>query len=219
LINKATQPYISSGTFVFDRDPSKSLYSIDQNIATASATIAAKGYNTLLDSDVTYVCDMTHVLGYVSWGSNDANWANYTQKANPHFNFSAKALAETYVSSSGRSFVDSNFVEPTIGWQSMIADLIGPNGVTGAKGYVFEPYTLAMANVNVLFDRWTGGKNLAESFYSASYCLGWMDVVIGDPKSKFAINGHLPVELTAFKGQFVNRKIKLEWQTATELNN
>ena len=62
----------------------------------------------------------------------------------------------------------------------MIADLI-TQGVTGAKGYVAEPYTTAVAKPDIMFDRYTRGYNLAESFYMASQLLKWRDVVIGDP--------------------------------------
>lgn len=221
LIDRGAQPYNSSGTFVFDQDPTKNgtLPVLNNRMTTARDTLVARGYSALLNTTTQYVVNQTNVLGYVSWGSNDANWSSYTQKAQPHFTWSAKALAETYVSTSGRSFADSNFVEPTTGWQSMVADLIHENGVTGVKGYVWEPYTGAMARVNVLFDRWTSGRNLAESFWSATLPLGWMDVVIGDPKSTFAGNGHLPVELVAFNGLYRNGKVELRWKTATEKNN
>ncbi|HCM73924.1 MAG TPA: hypothetical protein DIS87_07280, partial [Armatimonadetes bacterium] len=62
--------------------------------------------------------------------------------------------------------------------QSLIADLIR-GGVTGVKGYVSEPYTFAMADPQVLFDRYTRGYTLAESFYAASPILKWKDLVIG----------------------------------------
>ena len=52
---------------------------------------------------------------------------------------------------------------------------------TGVKGYVSEPYTFALAKPDILFDRYTNGMNLAESFYAASQFLKWKDVVIGDP--------------------------------------
>jgi hypothetical protein len=49
------------------------------------------------------------------------------------------------------------------------------------KGYVSEPYIFALAHPQVLWDRYTSGYDLAESFYMASAVLGWKDVVIGDP--------------------------------------
>jgi hypothetical protein len=53
--------------------------------------------------------------------------------------------------------------------------------VTGVKGYVYEPYTTALAHADILFDRYTHGYNLAESFYAASNYVHWRDIVLGDP--------------------------------------
>ena len=94
----------------------------------------------------------------------------------PHNKWVPGAIAETFVSTGGRSF---NY--GTIYGQSLIADLIR-DGVTGVKGYVYEPYLSAIAHPDLLFDRYTDGYNLAESYYMASNFLGWMDVVVGDPK-------------------------------------
>jgi uncharacterized protein (TIGR03790 family) len=220
LIDRARQPYMSAGQFVFDVDVVKGANALNIRMNTAKNTLRGRGFNVMFDSSAAYVVNQDRVLGYTSWGSNDANWSSYTQKAQPHFNWSAKALAEWYVSSSGRSFSDSNFVEPTIGWQAMSGDLVH-EGVTGVKGYVWEPYSTAMARVDYLFERWTNatGYTLAESYYIASACIGWMDVVIGDPKATFAGQGHLPVELVAFGGTMRNTEIHLHWKTATEVNN
>jgi len=108
---------------------------------------------------------------YVSWGSNGP--ADY-QITYHSLTFAARAIAETAVSSSGRTFL------PTTGGQSLIADLIS-QGVAGAKGYATEPYLDAIASPTVLFDEYTSGRNLAESFYAASRLIGWKDIVLGDP--------------------------------------
>ncbi|UCE38370.1 MAG: TIGR03790 family protein [Thermoplasmata archaeon] len=94
----------------------------------------------------------------------------------PHNDWIPGALAETYVSTGGRSF---NY--PTAYGQSLVADLIR-DGVTGVKGYVYEPFLSACAHPNILFDAYTQGFGLAESYYMASEFLSWMDVVVGDPK-------------------------------------
>ncbi|UCH89081.1 MAG: TIGR03790 family protein, partial [Thermoplasmata archaeon] len=94
----------------------------------------------------------------------------------PHNTYIPGAIAETYVSTGGRSFR-----YPTNYGQSLIADLIR-EGVTGVKGYVYEPYLQACAHPDILFDAYTEGYNLAESFYMASSWVSWMDIVIGDPK-------------------------------------
>ncbi len=222
LIDRATQPYMSNGTVYLDWDPTKTYnfyYSLLVPMMAARDTLRARGFSVSFDSTEAYITNKTSALGYMSFGSNDAYWTTSgSWKARPNFTWSAKALVETFVSSSGRTFSDSSFVEPTIGWQSMTADLIH-EGVTGVKGYVYEPYAGSMAKAHHLYGNWTNGRNLAESFYSASANLSWMDVVIGDPKATLAGNGHLPVELVAFSGLYRNNTITLNWKTATETNN
>jgi hypothetical protein len=39
----------------------------------------------------------------------------------------------------------------------------------------------AIASPTIVFDRYTSGYTLAESFYAASHFVAWEDVVIGDP--------------------------------------
>lgn len=113
-----------------------------------------------------------NLAGYFTWGNNGHGYNRDVYKTNT---FVPGALAETVVSTSGRTF--SN---PNAPGQSLIADLIAA-GVTGCKGYVSEPYVDAIAHANILFDRYTMGYTLAESFYAASFWIYWKDVVIGDP--------------------------------------
>ncbi|MFQ5910212.1 MAG: TIGR03790 family protein [Thermoplasmata archaeon] len=95
----------------------------------------------------------------------------------PHNSWVPGALAETYVSTGGRSFTYG-----TSYGQSLVADLLR-DGVTGLKGYVYEPYLGAVAHPNILFKAYTEGYTLAESFSMASeIALSWMDAIIGDPK-------------------------------------
>jgi uncharacterized protein (TIGR03790 family) len=118
-----------------------------------------------------FVAPDERLMGYASWGSNDGA---FDLGAYRRLRFHPGALAETYVSTSGRTFL------PTEGGQSLIADLI-EQGVTGVKGYVSEPYTFALAEPPILFIKYVSGSNLAESFYAASKIVRWKDVVIGDP--------------------------------------
>jgi hypothetical protein len=111
------------------------------------------------------------LCGYVSWGSNDRH---YDAGAYHALRFAPGAICETAVSTSARTFL------PTSGGQSLIADLIA-QGVTGAKGYTDEPLLQAVASPSILFDRYTRGWTLAESFYAASRFVGWEDIVLGDP--------------------------------------
>jgi hypothetical protein len=57
----------------------------------------------------------------------------------------------------------------------------GAQGITGVKGYTDEPLLTAVASPSILFDRYTRGWPLAESFYAASRFVGWEDIVLGDP--------------------------------------
>jgi len=94
----------------------------------------------------------------------------------PHNSWLPGALAETYVSTGGRSFnYGTNY------GQSLVVDLI-LDGVTGVKGYVYEPYLTACAHPDILFNTYTQGYYLAESYHMASQLKGWMGVVVGDPK-------------------------------------
>jgi uncharacterized protein (TIGR03790 family) len=126
-----------------------------------------------VDVDLTdlFVGHQAGLAGYVSWGSND-------QKFNPgayrSLTFAPGALCETAVSTSARTFL------PTKGGQSLIVDLV-QQGATGAKGYTDEPLLQAVASPSILFERYTKGWTLAESYYAASRLVGWQDIVVGDP--------------------------------------
>lgn len=233
MIDRAAQAdstVLNTGRFVFDMDSTKSMVSgtLNGNMSDAASALAAKGRLTVLDRTTEYLTNLPNVLGYTSWGSNDANAALYTDNAKPHHQFTVGSVAETYVSTSARSF------EPgTVYGQSLIADLIS-EGVCGVKGYVYEPYSSAIANVQYAFPMYVDGYNFAESFYASSPYLSWMDVVIGDPKMRVrnvripqsawisdSTGGHvtLPVELTTFTGAQSLNTIRLAWTTATESNN
>jgi uncharacterized protein (TIGR03790 family) len=128
------------------------------------------GLRMILDETDAFVSGQ-ELLGYVSWGSNDSKFdaGNYKR-----LRFAPGGIAETAVSTSARTFL------PTTGGQSLIADLISQRA-TGAKGYCDEPLLQAVASPSVLFDRYSRGWTLAESFYAASRFVGWEDVVVGDP--------------------------------------
>ncbi len=64
--------------------------------------------------------------------------------------------------------------------QSLTGDLIR-DGVTGASGYVAEPFLDGTLRPNVLFPAYVAGFNLIESFYLAIPHLSWTSVVFGDP--------------------------------------
>ncbi|MCK5292768.1 MAG: TIGR03790 family protein [Thermoplasmata archaeon] len=114
----------------------------------------------------------------------------------PHNIWVDGALAETYVSTGGRSFR-----YPTAYGQSLVADLI-KDGISGVKGYVYEPYLGAVAHPNILFERYTKGWALGESFFAASEIgTSWMDLILGDPKVAPYNASFLP-DLAVTQGNF-----------------
>ncbi len=137
----------------------------------AAEILKARKIPCELDENDAFVGDRTDLTGYASWGSNDRA---FNADAYHSLRFLPGAICDTAVSTSGRTFL------PTQGGQSLVADLIA-QGVTGVKGYCDEPLLTAIASPSVLFDRYTGGWTLAESFYAASRFVGWEDIVLGDP--------------------------------------
>jgi uncharacterized protein (TIGR03790 family) len=174
LIDNAVNAKPVKGPFFFDAKPGhfKGGYEeLNSSLFRATDLLKAKGLSSRTDSAGEFVAPTAPLAGYASWGSNDEHFSSDAYHA---LKFLPGALAETFVSTSARSFL------PTETGQSMIADLIA-QGVTGVKGYVSEPYTQALCRCDILFDRYTSGFNLAESFYMASPMIKWKDVVIGDP--------------------------------------
>ncbi|HVT13882.1 MAG TPA: TIGR03790 family protein [Fimbriimonadaceae bacterium] len=174
LVDHSLEAKPEKGPFLLDEaDNRKSgnYLPIQKGLERAAKVLTTKGFEVDFDQTKEFVAPAEPVAGYASWGSNDAAYDLETYRK---IRFKPGALCETFVSTSGRTF------RPTRGGQSLIADLIA-DGVTGVKGYVSEPYTFALAKPDLLFDRYTGGLNLAESFYAASQFLKWKDVVIGDP--------------------------------------
>ena len=94
----------------------------------------------------------------------------------PHMDWVNGSIADTAVSTGGRSF---NW--GTAYGQSLIADLL-EDGVSGAKGYVYEPYLTAVGLPSTFMPTYASGYNLAESHAAANLYTGWMGVVVGDPK-------------------------------------
>jgi uncharacterized protein (TIGR03790 family) len=137
----------------------------------AADLLTARQLPVELDLGDRFLGDRTGLMGYISWGSNDRH---YDPAAYHQLRFAPGSLCETAVSTSARTFL------LTRGGQSLIADLV-TQGATGVKGYTDEPLLQAIASPTILFDRYTHGWTLAESFYAASRFVGWEDIVIGDP--------------------------------------
>lgn len=173
LVDRSLAAKATDGPFLLDAHTSRAPGYGDLNlsIGRAATALTARGVKTSYDATDEFQMPTDPLAGYVSWGSNDSKFSSAGYRA---LRFKPGALAETFVSTSARTF---NRIS---GGQSLIADLIA-GGVTGVKGYVAEPTTMALARPDVLFDRYLSGYNLAESFYMASPVVRWKDVVIGDP--------------------------------------
>ena len=146
---------------------------VNTSMREAHRILIERKQQSVLDTDDAFPgAGFTRLLGYYSWGSNDAKFDKAQYNA---IGFTPGGIAETAVSTSARTFENKNAPG-----QSLIADLIA-QGVTGCKGYVSEPYADAIAHADILFSRYTFGYNIAESFYAASEYVNWKDMVLGDP--------------------------------------
>lgn len=209
----------NTSLFVLDEDPAwnATVPSLNMYLADAATALTKAGKAVRLNSDSVYVTGSSDVLGYTSWGSNDHHASEFTQYARPHNAWAPGAIAETYVSTSARSFAS-----PPVYGQSLIADLVS-EGVSGAKGYVYEPFSSAMAISSILFSDYAAGYNLAESYYQSSVYLSWMDVVIGDPKT--SIDGSspapLPIQLSSLSAtvDVPTATVSIHWTTQSEIHN
>jgi uncharacterized protein (TIGR03790 family) len=167
LGDKATQPGPIAGN-VIKQESDFSEYNAD--LRHAHDVLAGRGMLDELDLSEDFVGNRKDLLGYFSWGSNDAKFSNAAYQP---MRFAPGSISDTAVSTSGRTFL------PTEGGQSLLADLIA-HGLTCGKGYVDEPLLQAIASPTIALDRYTAGYTMAESLYAASHFVGWEDVVIGD---------------------------------------
>jgi uncharacterized protein (TIGR03790 family) len=174
LVDNSLNARASKGPFLIDEAANMKSGAYGEFQSTFSQgvdTLKSRKFKVVHDQEREFATSNEALMGYASWGSNDNQLrAEIFRK----LIFQPGAIAETFVSTSARTF------KPAEGGQSLIADLIR-GGVTGVKGYCSEPYLFAMANPSILVDRYTAGFNLAESFYAASPILKWKDIIIGDP--------------------------------------
>ncbi|MDB6015559.1 MAG: hypothetical protein JWR19_48 [Pedosphaera sp.] len=168
LGDKATQPAPITGTTILRESPWNE-YNADMRHA--HDLLVKRGIADELDLSETFVGQRSNLLGYFSWGSNDAR---FSSNAYQTLFFAPGSLSDTAVSTCARTFL------PTKGGQSLLVDLIA-HGLTCGKGYVDEPLLQANASPTIVMDRYTSGYTMAESFYAASHFVGWEDVIVGDP--------------------------------------
>jgi uncharacterized protein (TIGR03790 family) len=184
LIDRGVAP-ARQGTILLD-GRSELVQSVGNNwlIKASAAVTKMPGWSdrVVLDTSAKVLRGATDVLGYYSWGSNDAA----IKDRHLEHVFVRGAIGGQFVSTDGRTFV-----EPPATWktnanpfrgshQSLVGDLIR-DGITGVAGHVAEPYLNATIRPDVLFPAYLAGFNLAESFYMAMPYLSWQTVVIGDP--------------------------------------
>jgi uncharacterized protein (TIGR03790 family) len=168
LGDKATQPAPITGTTIL-RESHWSEYNADMQHA--HDLLVKRGIANELDLTPTFIGGRSNLLGYFSWGSNDAK---YSSDAYQTLFFAPGSISDTAVSTCARTFL------PTKGGQSLLVDLIA-HGLTCGKGYVDEPLLQANASPTIVMDRYTSGYTMAESFYAASHFVGWEDIIVGDP--------------------------------------
>jgi len=204
------------GTVLLDADPSKTAAggghaTWNNYLSLANDMLIEKGYDTNYSNTETFQMNLSDLSGYTSWGSNDSYDTETSNNWNLQFN--EGSIGETYVSTSARSFQ----IGTTYG-QSLIADLISM-GITGVKGYTNEPTSVALANPNLLFDYYTDGYNLAETYYQTSYCIHWMDIIIGDPKLIINENIHKFNTANLFSGE-IKQSIDLKsYKSLNDIKN
>ena len=168
LGDKATQPAPITVTNI-SKESAWSEWNVD--LRGAHDILVKRGIPDELDLSETFVGGRSNLLGYFSWGSNDAR---FSSEAYQTLFFAPGSLSDTAVSTSARTFL------PTKGGQTLLVDLLA-HGLTCGKGYVDEPLLQAIASPTIALDRYTSGYTMAESFYAASHFIGWEDVVVGDP--------------------------------------
>lgn len=177
LVDRSLAAKPAKGLFLLDASPiwdvSRGYKMVNDAMREAAKLLKAKGFEVELDQTTDLVV-RENLMGYYSWGSHEKN---YTEADSRKLKFLPGSIAEVAVSTSAYTLTSKRTLE---GNRSYIVDLVA-QGVTGVKGYVYEPYTVALAEADILFDRYTSGRNLAESFYSASRYVHWRDIVLGDP--------------------------------------
>ncbi len=141
----------------------------------------------IFDDSVKVLYDQTDVIGYASWGSNDAN----RHRRFLGFHWLPGAVATEFVSTNARTFQKppenwniSDWKSPKLWFagapQTLTADYL-LEGATAATGHVYEPYLGLTPHPEYLLPAYYSGRNLAESYYLSIRGLSWQNIVIGDP--------------------------------------
>lgn len=124
------------------------------------------------------------VIAYASYGENHgANGSDDPPGDGRYvdsFDFAPGAIFNSLESFNGRAL---NGLDRRFG-QGQVADFIADGG-TFAVGNVFEPFSFAVADNEILFDAFLNrGLTWAEAAWTAIPVLSWQHVVIGDPLAR-----------------------------------
>jgi uncharacterized protein (TIGR03790 family) len=183
IIDRSLQA-VNKGKFVIDE---KAFGGDGGNDWLHSAAIFLPADRVVLDTTGKVLYDLSDVIGYAGWGSNDPD----RHRRFLGFHWLPGALATEFVSTNARTFnkpPDSWTIgdwKTRAGWfagspQTMTADYL-LEGATAATGHVYEPYLFANPHPELLLPAYYKGRNLAESYYLSIMSLSWQNVVIGDP--------------------------------------
>jgi uncharacterized protein (TIGR03790 family) len=153
-----------------------------------SAAVFLPKDRVVLDTSTKVLYDLSDVIAYAGWGSNDKN----RHRRFLGFHWLPGAIVTEFVSTDGRTFK-----KPPDSWnlgkdwttpaglfdgspQTMTADYL-LEGATGASGHVYEPYLIQTPRPELLLPAYYKGRNLAESYYVSIRSLSWQNIVVGDP--------------------------------------
>ena len=172
------------GKFVIDL---KSSLDDQGNDWLRNAAILLPKDRVVLDESSKVLYDVSDVIGYAGWGSNDPN----RHRRFLGFHWLPGAVMTEFVSTNARTFARppdnwniSDWKSPKLWFdgspQTLTADYI-LEGVTGASGHTDEPYLLMTPRPDYLLPAYCSGRNLAESYYLAIRALSWQNIVVGDP--------------------------------------
>lgn len=178
MIDDSVNARPNKGLFLMDGQKT-TFVTVNNLLKTANHNLQASGFTTYyndadFDAKITeFVGNQSGIMGYYSWGSNETG--SFKPELYLSLRFAPGSIADSYVSTSGRSFTNA--------WtsgQSMVVDLIA-QGASGVNGYVTEPNVYTASYPNILFDRYTKGYNMGESFMAATPYLCWKSATAGDP--------------------------------------
>ena len=178
---------------LYARNRGKFVIDLDANTTNAAnnwlrnAAMLLPADRVIVDETDKILYDLSDVIGYASWGSNDGNrkrrWLG--------FQWLPGAIATEFVSTNARTLKrppdtwNITFSQDPRTWfagsgQSLSADTIH-EGATGVSGNVYEPFLTGCARPDLVLPAYFEGRNLAESFYLGLPFLSWQGVVLGDP--------------------------------------